>query len=123
MNVWEGTGAQSEARRFCELWGIEGTVLADEEGELVDRLGVRGVPTNVFVDSDGTVMAVGGSTPLELQALAGQLLGASGGIAEATATATATDWHWQKDADHIERHIAAWEDPGVSGPGAPGAQD
>ena len=112
MNVWEGTGAQSEARRFCELWGIEGTVLADEEGGLVDRLGVRGVPTNVFVDSDGTVVAVGGSTPLELQALAGQLLGADGGIAEVTAT----DWHWQKDTDHIERHIAAWEDPEASEP-------
>ena len=119
MNVWEGTDAQSEARRFCELWGIEGTVLADEDGELVDRLGVRGVPTNVFVDIDGTVMAVGGTSPQELHALVGQLLGTNDAIEEATAT----DWHWQKEADHIERHIAAWEDPGTAEPGGPGARD
>jgi len=73
--VWEGTGARTEARDFCELWGVEGTVLVDEQGELAERLGIRGVPANVFVDSDGTVTAVGGATPADLEAAARQLLG------------------------------------------------
>ncbi|HYZ55763.1 MAG TPA: hypothetical protein VE733_20000 [Streptosporangiaceae bacterium] len=73
--MWEGTGAFAEARGFCELWGLDGTVLVDERGELADRLGIRGVPANVFVDADGTVTAVGAATPGELVTATRQLLG------------------------------------------------
>jgi hypothetical protein len=73
--VWEGTDACAEARGFCELWGMDGTVLVDERGELPVRLGLRGVPTNVFVDADGTVTAVGAATRDELVTATRQLLG------------------------------------------------
>ncbi|WP_158709285.1 MULTISPECIES: TlpA family protein disulfide reductase [unclassified Streptomyces] len=36
------------------------------DGEYADRLGVRGVPTNVLVGADGIVRTVGGTTPAEL---------------------------------------------------------
>jgi hypothetical protein len=75
VNVWEGTDAFAEARGFCELWGMDGTVLVDERGELPDLLGLRGVPTNVFVDADGTVTDVGVATPDELVTATRRLLG------------------------------------------------
>ena len=75
VNVWEGTDAFGEARGFCELWGMDGTVLVDERGELPDRLGLHGVPTNVFVDADGTVTAVGAATHGELVTATRRLLG------------------------------------------------
>ena len=75
MNLWEGVDARTEASTFCDLWGIEGTVLMDEDGELARRLGIRGVPTNVFVDADGTVTEVGGTTPSALEAATRKLLG------------------------------------------------
>jgi hypothetical protein len=77
VNVWEGTDAFAEAAGFCELWGMNGTVLVDERGELPGRLGLRGVPTNVFVDADGTVTAVGAATPGELVTATRRLLGAA----------------------------------------------
>jgi hypothetical protein len=77
VNVWEGVNARNEARQFCDLWGIPPTVLVDEEGDLARRLGIRGVPANVFVDSDGTVLAVGGTTPEDLEASTVRLLGSS----------------------------------------------
>ncbi|MGH9104857.1 MAG: TlpA family protein disulfide reductase [Acidimicrobiales bacterium] len=55
--------------------GIEGTVLVDERGEMVDRWAIRGVPTNLFVDAAGTVTEVGGVTLDELEAAARRLLG------------------------------------------------
>jgi hypothetical protein len=75
VNVWEGTDAFAEARGFCELWGMDGTVLVDERGELPGQLGLRGVPTNVFVDADGTVTAVGAGSPGELVTATRRLLG------------------------------------------------
>jgi hypothetical protein len=75
VNVWECADAFTEARGFCELWGMDGTVLVDERGELPDRLGLRGVPTNVFVDADGTVTAVGVASPGELVTATRRLLG------------------------------------------------
>jgi hypothetical protein len=54
---------------------MDGAVLVDERGELPDRLGLRGVPTNVFVDTDGTVTAVGASTREELVTATRRLLG------------------------------------------------
>ena len=57
------------------MWGIPPTVLVDEEGELARRLGIRGVPANVFVDCDGTVLAVGATTPSDLELTTSHLLG------------------------------------------------
>ncbi len=39
------------------MWGIKGPILLDPNLELADALGVRGVPTNVVVDSGGTIRA------------------------------------------------------------------
>jgi predicted DsbA family dithiol-disulfide isomerase len=50
-------------------------VLVDEDGAFARRLGIRGVPANVFVDCDGTVVGVGGSTPDGLEAMTARLLG------------------------------------------------
>lgn len=66
VNIWEGTGAVEEAAGYCQRWGIEGTVLLDEDAAYTRALGVRGVPTNVFVDASGTVTAVGATTSEEL---------------------------------------------------------
>ena len=103
MDVWEGTGAYAEARTFCELWGVEGTVLVDERGELVERLGIRGVPTNVLVDEDGTVTAVGASTPQELEAAVRELLGPGTPLEGA---GTQTDWHWQTEPERIGEQLS-----------------
>lgn len=59
VSIWEGSEARPEVERFVELWGFGGTILLDESGEYARRLGIRGVPTNVVVDADGTVVAVG----------------------------------------------------------------
>ena len=48
------------------MWGLKGTILLDETGDYARRLGVRGVPTNVVVDADGTVRAFGVSRLDEL---------------------------------------------------------
>jgi predicted DsbA family dithiol-disulfide isomerase len=57
------------------MWGIEATVLLDESGEYARRLGVRGVPTNVVVDSDGTVRDVGLVRLDELERAVDRLVG------------------------------------------------
>lgn len=75
VNVWEAVGSDTEAEAFCNLWGIDGTVLVDESGGYAGLVGVRGVPTNVFVDVDGIVTAVGGVAPAELEANIRALLG------------------------------------------------
>jgi hypothetical protein len=67
VDIWEGTDARPEVQRFCDMWGIESTILLDETGEYARRLGVRGVPTNVLVDADGTVRAFGLSRLHELE--------------------------------------------------------
>jgi hypothetical protein len=66
INEWEGGVALQEARRYCEMWNIDATVLLDETGDFARAVGVRGVPTNVFVDEGGIVQAVGASTSEEL---------------------------------------------------------
>jgi hypothetical protein len=66
VNIWEGTGAAEEAGGYCQRWGIGGAVLLDETAAYARRLGVRGVPTNVFVDASGMVRAVGATTSEEL---------------------------------------------------------
>jgi hypothetical protein len=75
VDVWEGGNAAEEAGDFCDIWDVTGTVLLDEDGEYARALGVRGVPTNVFVDADGTVTAVGAVRPEELYAETRRLLG------------------------------------------------
>jgi hypothetical protein len=76
-------------------------VLVDERGELVEKLGIRGVPTNILVDTDGTITCVGATTPRQLEAAVGELLG-PGAALEAAADA---DWHWQQDPTHIEEQL------------------
>ena len=78
IDVWEGNEAQRRAQDYCELWGIDGTVLLDKKGAYATLLGVRGVPTNVLVDSTGAVRALGASNPEELHARVDELLQGSG---------------------------------------------
>jgi hypothetical protein len=75
VDIWEGTDPRPEVERFCELWGIDGPILVDETGEYARLLGVRGVPTNVLVDSDGTVQGFGLVRLDELDAAVEKLLG------------------------------------------------
>lgn len=67
IDIWEGSDPRPEVERFCEMWGLEGTVLLDETGDYARSLGVRGVPTNLVVDADGTVRAFGVSRIDELE--------------------------------------------------------
>jgi len=75
INLWEGVGSQTEATAFCTMWGIEGTVLVDDAADYARQLGIRGVPTNVFVDANGIVTAVGAVAPRQLEAEIRHLLG------------------------------------------------
>jgi hypothetical protein len=75
ISLWEGDDAAQKVKDYCELWGVDGTVLLDESGAYAELLGVRGVPTNVLVDSDGTVRAFGAGNPDELHARVDELLG------------------------------------------------
>lgn len=81
IDVWEGADSAIEARRYCEMWGIEATVLLDETAAYARTLGVRGVPTDVFVDERGLVRAVGATGPQELLRQAARL---APGLAEAS---------------------------------------
>jgi hypothetical protein len=74
INLWEGDDPRKRARDYCEQWGVEGTVLLDESGEYAGLLGVRGVPTNIVVDSNGIVRAFGAGNPDELHATVDELL-------------------------------------------------
>jgi len=74
VDIWEGTDPQPEVERFCELWGIEGTILVDDTAEYARALGIRGVPTNVLVDSDGTIREVGATELGELYRAVDRLL-------------------------------------------------
>lgn len=73
VDVWEGSGAAEEASGYCLRWGIEATMLIEETGAYARALGVRGVPTNVFVDERGVVRCVGASTSDELLRQAARL--------------------------------------------------
>ena len=75
VDIWEGTEPRPEVERFCEMWGIKGPILLDPKGELASTLGVRGVPTNVVVDTDGTISAFGAARLDELEQAIGDLLG------------------------------------------------
>ena len=75
VDIWEGTEPRPEVERFCEMWGIKGPILLDPNAELATTLGVRGVPTNVVVDSDGTVRAVGAARLEELEQAIDELYG------------------------------------------------
>jgi hypothetical protein len=74
IDLWEGGDARQRAQDYCERWGIDGTVLLDEAGAYAQLLGVRGVPTNIVVDSTGTVRAFGLGNPVELHARVDELL-------------------------------------------------
>jgi hypothetical protein len=67
VSIWEGTEPRPEVARFCDMWGMKGPILLDPNGELATTLGLRGVPTNVLVDSDGTIRALGAARLEELE--------------------------------------------------------
>jgi len=67
VDIWEGTEPRPEVERFCDMWGIKGPILLDPEAKLAAELGVRGVPTNVVVDSDGTIREFGAARLDELE--------------------------------------------------------
>ena len=67
VDIWEGTEPRPEVERFCEMWGIKGPILLDPDETLARELGVRGVPTNVVVDSDGIVREFGAARLDELE--------------------------------------------------------
>ena len=75
VDIWEGTDPRPEVERFCEMWGVEGTILLDPDASYAQKLGIRGVPTNVLVDSDGTVVDVGLVRIDELEAAVERLIG------------------------------------------------
>ena len=75
VDIWEGTEPRPEVERFCGMWGIKGPILLDPNGELATTLGVRGVPTNVVVDSDGTIQAFGAARLEELEQAIDSLYG------------------------------------------------
>ena len=77
VDIWEGTEPRPEVERFCEMWGIKGPILLDPRLELAGALGVRGVPTNVVVDSDGTIRAFGAARLDELEQAIDELYGRS----------------------------------------------
>ena len=75
VDIWEGTEPRPEVERFCEMWGIKGPILLDPAAELAAELGVRGVPTNVVVDADGTIRAFGAARLEELEQAIDDLYG------------------------------------------------
>lgn len=66
VNVWESVDAAAEARRFCRIYDLSSPVLLDESSAFIERAGIRGVPFNLVVDSDGTVIGAGLTHPEEL---------------------------------------------------------
>jgi protein-disulfide isomerase len=74
IDIWEGSDPRPEVERFCEMWGIKGTILLDETAQYARSLGVRGVPTNILVDADGIVRNVGLVKIDELHAAVDSLL-------------------------------------------------
>jgi hypothetical protein len=67
VNVWEHVNARQEAQNFCKVHKIQGPVLIDAAGDYIEKLGLRGVPINLFVDKKGIVQAVGMTTPEEVR--------------------------------------------------------
>jgi hypothetical protein len=75
IDIWEGTNPKPDVDRFCEMWGVDSTILLDETAEYAAALGIRGVPTNVLVDADGTIVDVGLVRLDELDAAIDRLVG------------------------------------------------
>jgi len=75
IDIWEGTDPKPDVDRFCEMWGVDSTILLDDTAEYAAALGIRGVPTNVLVDADGTIVDVGLVRLDELDAAIDRLVG------------------------------------------------
>jgi hypothetical protein len=75
IDIWEGTDPKPDVDRFCEMWGVDSTILLDETAEYAAALGIRGVPTNVLVDADGTIVDIGLVRLDELDAAIDRLVG------------------------------------------------
>lgn len=76
INVWEHVNPEAEAGQFCQVHNVSFPVLLDTTGEYPRQVGVRGVPYNIFVDEQGVVRALGGTTPDEMQQALMTLFGA-----------------------------------------------
>jgi len=74
VNVWEHLDSRNEARHFCRIHNINGTVLIDPENRYIERLGLTGVPFNLVVDRKGIVRSAGMTTPDEVKATLTRLL-------------------------------------------------
>lgn len=90
VDLWEGAGAAEEAAGYCLRWGIESTMLIESTGQYARALGVRGVPTNVFVNEAGVVTCVGASTSDELLREAARLEPRLAGLTPGSLTAGRT---------------------------------
>ena len=75
IDIWEGTDPKPDVDRFCEMWSVDATILLDETAEYAAALGIRGVPTNVLVDADGTIADIGLVRLDELEAAVDRLVG------------------------------------------------
>ena len=75
IDIWEGTDPKPDVDRFCEMWSVDATILLDETAEYAAALGIRGVPTNVLVDADGTIVDIGLVRLDELDAAIDRLVG------------------------------------------------
>lgn len=62
------------------------------------------MPTNVFVDEDGTITAFGASTPASIEAEVSRLF--PGIDLDQPSNGTGRE-HWEQESDHIARHITA----------------
>lgn len=72
--MFEHTEARKHAQHFCEVHGIKGSVLMDEDESYAHRLGLHGVPINVIVDKKGIVRFVGVTSPDEVRSTLIKLL-------------------------------------------------
>jgi peroxiredoxin len=62
VNIGEN---EKKVGTFVKQQGIDYTVLLDKDNTTADRYGVRGIPTNILLDKEGTVKYRGTRPPPE----------------------------------------------------------
>jgi len=72
--VYEHQDHVKHARHFCDIHGVKGTTLVDEDNAYSEVLGLRGVPMNVVMDKKGIIRAFGMTSPDEVRATLTQLM-------------------------------------------------
>lgn len=70
---------RKNAEAFAEEYGISFPVLLDETGEVTESYGVLGVPTSVFINTDGMIVNtyIGAMTKQQLDTFIQDLIGGS----------------------------------------------